>query len=85
MAMFPSELSSPAAIYLAHESCPLNGVLLVSGGGQVMRMAIMENEGYRTDKMTVENIAANIGQIIDMKDCAHIGIGGNSSMPVVKK
>jgi NAD(P)-dependent dehydrogenase (short-subunit alcohol dehydrogenase family) len=84
MAMYPSELSSPAAIYLAHESCPLNGVLLVSGGGQVMRMAIMENQGYRTENVTVESISANIGQIIDMNDCTHVGIGGNSNMPTIK-
>jgi NAD(P)-dependent dehydrogenase (short-subunit alcohol dehydrogenase family) len=76
VAMYPSELSSPAAIYLAHESCKLSGALLVSGGGQVMRMAIMENEGFRSDEMTVENIAANIGQIVDMKDCIHVGVGG---------
>jgi NAD(P)-dependent dehydrogenase (short-subunit alcohol dehydrogenase family) len=84
MAMFPSELSSPAAIYLAHESCTLNGVLLVSGGKQVMRMAIMENEGFRGEDMSVENIAAHINQIIDMKDCIHVGIGAKVGMPVVK-
>jgi NAD(P)-dependent dehydrogenase (short-subunit alcohol dehydrogenase family) len=75
MAMFPPELSSPAAIYLAHESCPLNGVLLVSGGGQVMRMSIMENAGYRTDDISAEKIAANIGQIIDMREAVNFGIG----------
>jgi hypothetical protein len=59
-------------------------VLLVSGGGQVMRMAIMENQGYRTENVTVESISANIGQIIDMNDCTHVGIGGNSNMPTIK-
>jgi NAD(P)-dependent dehydrogenase (short-subunit alcohol dehydrogenase family) len=78
MAMFPPELSSPAAIYLAHESCPLNGVLLVSGGGQVMRMSIMENAGYRTDDISVEKIAANIGQIIDMSEAVNFGIGAQA-------
>jgi NAD(P)-dependent dehydrogenase (short-subunit alcohol dehydrogenase family) len=75
MAMFPPELSSPAAVYLAHESCKLNGVLLVSGGGQIMRMSIMENAGYRTDDVTVENIAANIDQVIDMSQAVDFGIG----------
>ena len=73
--MFPPELSSPAAVYLAHESCKLNGVLLVSGGGQIMRMSIMENAGYRTDDVTVENIAANIDQVIDMSQAVDFGIG----------
>jgi NAD(P)-dependent dehydrogenase (short-subunit alcohol dehydrogenase family) len=75
--MFPPELSSPAAVYLAHESCPLNGALLVAGGGQVMRMAIMENEGLRSSDMSVENIAAHIDQIIDMDRAVHFGVGGS--------
>jgi NAD(P)-dependent dehydrogenase (short-subunit alcohol dehydrogenase family) len=77
MAMFPPELSSPAAIYLAHESCTLNGVLLVSGGGQIMRMSIMENAGFRTDDVTPENIAANIDRVIDMREAVDFGIGAN--------
>jgi NAD(P)-dependent dehydrogenase (short-subunit alcohol dehydrogenase family) len=83
MAMFPPELSSPAAIYLAHESCQLNGVLLVSGGGQIMRMSIMENAGYRTDDVTAENIAANIDQIIDMREAVDFGIGSTPKGGVV--
>jgi hypothetical protein len=47
-------------------------------------MAIMENEGYRGEDMSVENIAANINQIIDMKDCIHVGIGAKVGIPVVK-
>jgi NAD(P)-dependent dehydrogenase (short-subunit alcohol dehydrogenase family) len=74
--MYPPELSSPAAIYLAHETCPLNGVFLVAGGGQVMRMAIMENAGLVAQDVSVENIAANIDKIIDMSGAVHFGVGG---------
>jgi hypothetical protein len=75
MVAFPPELASPAAVYLAHESCPLNGVILVCGGGQVLRLAFCENEGFRTDAMSPETIAENIGLIADMSDAAPVGVG----------
>jgi NAD(P)-dependent dehydrogenase (short-subunit alcohol dehydrogenase family) len=78
MARFTTELSSPAAIYLAHDSCPFNGVLLAAGGGQVMRVALMENEGFVSDDMSVESIAAHTEQILDMRNAVHFGIGGQA-------
>jgi len=81
MAMFPPENASPACLYLAHESCPLNGVLLAAGGGMVMRMSIMENPGLKTDDMTMENIAANVDKILDMSNAFQFGAGANPFMP----
>ena len=75
MAVFPPELASPAAVYLAHESCPLNGALLVCGGGQVIRMAVMQNQGITDAAMSVETIAANLDKVIDMSDARNIGVG----------
>jgi NAD(P)-dependent dehydrogenase (short-subunit alcohol dehydrogenase family) len=75
MAAFPPELASPGAVYLAHESCPLNGVVLVCGGGQVLRMAIMQNQGITSDAMSIEIIAANVGKVIDMSDAQNVGVG----------
>jgi len=75
MLAFPPQLASPAAVYLAHESCDLNGVLLVCGGGRVLRMAFAENEGFTTDAMTVEAIASNIDQIVDMSSAQVVGVG----------
>ena len=43
MQQFRPELVSPAACFLAHESCALNGEILVSGGGQVFRLALIAN------------------------------------------
>jgi NAD(P)-dependent dehydrogenase (short-subunit alcohol dehydrogenase family) len=73
---FPPEKASPAAIYLAHESCRLNGVVLVSGGGDVLRMAVMENQGVKLDAVSPETIAENIEAVIDMKDARVFGVGG---------
>ena len=38
MERFRPELVAPVAAFLAHESCELNGEVLVAGGGQVMRV-----------------------------------------------
>jgi NAD(P)-dependent dehydrogenase (short-subunit alcohol dehydrogenase family) len=73
--IFPPELASPAVVYLAHDSCPLNGAILVCGGGQVLRMAIMENQGYTSENLTPEEIAANVGKVMDMSEAANIGVG----------
>jgi hypothetical protein len=62
-------------VYLAHDSCPLNGVILVCGGGQVIRLAFCENEGFRSDAMSPEAIADNIERIVDMSDAAPVGVG----------
>jgi NAD(P)-dependent dehydrogenase (short-subunit alcohol dehydrogenase family) len=74
MAAYPPELASPAAVYLAHESCELNGVILVCGGGQILRLAFTENEGYLSEQMTIEEIAANVDQIVDMTDAQVVGL-----------
>jgi NAD(P)-dependent dehydrogenase (short-subunit alcohol dehydrogenase family) len=75
--MFPPELCSPAAVYLAHESCPLNGKMLVSGGGQVMRVAFMQNVGISSDNLTIEEIAGNIDTLMDMSAAVHVGVGAS--------
>jgi NAD(P)-dependent dehydrogenase (short-subunit alcohol dehydrogenase family) len=74
MNAFPPELASPACVYLAHESCDLNGVILVCGGGQVLRLAFSENDGYRSEHMTVEDIATNIDRVIDMNEAQVVGL-----------
>jgi NAD(P)-dependent dehydrogenase (short-subunit alcohol dehydrogenase family) len=84
LARFTTERSSPAAIYLAHDSCPFNGVLLAAGGGQVMRMALMENEGFLSDDISVESIAAHAEQILDMSQATHLGIGGAATTSPAK-
>jgi NAD(P)-dependent dehydrogenase (short-subunit alcohol dehydrogenase family) len=81
MAAYPPEAASPAALYLAHESCKLNGVLLAAGGGQVLRMSIMENEGYRSDDITLEGVAANVEKILDMSSPVQFGAGANPYLP----
>jgi NAD(P)-dependent dehydrogenase (short-subunit alcohol dehydrogenase family) len=73
--VFPPELCSPAAVYLAHEACPLNGVMLVCGGGQVMRMGFKQNHGLTSPTLSVEEIAENIGRIIDTSESVDVEVG----------
>jgi NAD(P)-dependent dehydrogenase (short-subunit alcohol dehydrogenase family) len=66
MNKYAPELVSPAAVFLAHESCTLDGEVLVCGGGQVMRIAVMQNEGFTKDGMTAEDVAENLEAAMDM-------------------
>jgi NAD(P)-dependent dehydrogenase (short-subunit alcohol dehydrogenase family) len=73
--LFPPELATPGVVYLSHDSCTLNGALLCCGGGQVLRMSIMQNAGYRSANLTAEEIAANIDQVMDMSEAVNVGVG----------
>jgi NAD(P)-dependent dehydrogenase (short-subunit alcohol dehydrogenase family) len=68
------ELASPAAVYLAHESCKLNGEILVAGGGQVLRLVFVETTGITQPGLTLEHVAEKIDQILDMADSTVVNI-----------
>lgn len=70
-AAMPPEIVPPAAAFLAHEQCPLNGELLFVTPGRVARLAVALSHGLVADEITPEAIAANIESIMDMTD-AHI-------------
>ena len=65
MASRPPELVSPAVAFLAHETCPLNGEVLVSGGDSVHRMLVQLTPGIQSDTMTPEFIADNLATLMD--------------------
>jgi NAD(P)-dependent dehydrogenase (short-subunit alcohol dehydrogenase family) len=70
------ELVSVAMAYLAHESCELRGECLISGGGEVMRLAPMMTTGISKGKgLTVEDIAENIATILDPQDARILPVG----------
>lgn len=68
IAPFAPEAVAPVGAFLAHESCQLNGMVLVAGGGQVQRLAIMESPGVTVAGLTMEDVAANIGAVTSMTD-----------------
>jgi NAD(P)-dependent dehydrogenase (short-subunit alcohol dehydrogenase family) len=73
-AQFKPELVSPAMAFLAHESCALNGEVLISGGGQVMRLALVQNEGVTSEHMTPEVVASNLDKLMDMSGAAELKV-----------
>ena len=60
------DLVAPAAAFLAHESCPLNGEVLQAGLGGVARIAVLCSRGISKRKLTPEDIADNLDTIMDM-------------------
>ncbi len=75
MDVFSPQFVSPAAVYLAHESCTLAGELLVAGGGQVMRLALVESAGITNEKLTAEDVAEQIDVILDITGAPAIDVG----------
>jgi NAD(P)-dependent dehydrogenase (short-subunit alcohol dehydrogenase family) len=67
-ASMPPDLCAPAAAFLAHESCPLNGEVLQTGMGSVARIAVVFSQGMWRSPITVEDIAENIDAIMDIRD-----------------
>jgi hypothetical protein len=58
-------LVSPTAAFLAHESCPINGEVLISGGGQVIRLVPVRTTGITREELTIEDVAQGLDAIMD--------------------
>jgi NAD(P)-dependent dehydrogenase (short-subunit alcohol dehydrogenase family) len=70
------ELVAPAAAYLAHESCALNGEVLIAGGGDVMRLAPIVTRGIaRGKELSVEDVAEAVDAILDATDARIAPVG----------
>lgn len=67
-ASMPPELCAPAAVFLAHQSCPLNGEVLLTGMGGVSRLAVVRTQGIWKQPLTPEDIAENLDQIMNTDD-----------------
>lgn len=67
-ASMPPELCAPAAAFLAHEHCPLNGQVLQIGMGGVARIAVVRSVGITKTPLTAEDIAENLEKIMDLSD-----------------
>jgi NAD(P)-dependent dehydrogenase (short-subunit alcohol dehydrogenase family) len=61
----PPEMNAPVAAFLAHESCPITGEVLHVALGCVSRLVVVQTRGFARDSITAEDIAANLGVIID--------------------
>jgi len=75
-ASMPPELCAPAAVFLAHEACPLTGEVLQVGMGGVARLAVVHTEGINKQPLTAEDIAENLDSIMDVRDARVTDAGG---------
>ena len=75
-ASMPPELCAPAAAFLAHESCPLNGEVLQVGMGGVARLAVVHAQGINKQPLTAEDIADNLDAVMDVTDARVTDAGG---------
>jgi NAD(P)-dependent dehydrogenase (short-subunit alcohol dehydrogenase family) len=57
------ELAAPAAAWLAHESCPVSGEMLVTIAGRVARAFIAETRGVYRPSWTIEQVGEDIDAI----------------------
>ncbi len=65
LAAMPPEMCAPAAAYLAHESCTLNGEVLQVGMDTVARILVVHTQGMTRPGLTVEDVAGGIDAITD--------------------
>lgn len=65
-------LVSPVVAMLAHESCPLNGEVLLAAGGRVARVHAAQTRGWFDEHPTPETVLANIDAILDPTDAPNV-------------
>jgi NAD(P)-dependent dehydrogenase (short-subunit alcohol dehydrogenase family) len=58
---------SPVVMYLCHHSCALNGEALAAAAGRVARVFSATVPGYYSDKLTDEEVVANLETIMDTR------------------
>jgi len=75
LARMKPDLVAPAAAYLAHESCTVNGEVLVAGGGEVFRMTPIVTLGISQETLTIEDVAGQIDAIMSTDDARVPPIG----------
>jgi NAD(P)-dependent dehydrogenase (short-subunit alcohol dehydrogenase family) len=62
----PPEAVSPAVALLAHESCPVTGEVIFSGGGVVGRMLVSETPGFQQTGHTPEDLLDNWATVMSL-------------------
>ena len=70
------ELVAVTAAYLAHESCSLNGEVLVSGAGNVQRLVPVLTRGISEGRsLTIESVAKRVKTIVSLEGSKVAPIG----------
>ena len=77
------EAVTPAVLYLVSEQAP-NGMILEAGGGYVAAVQVMESKGIKLGAdLTVDDVAAKIDEIKDMKEATPFNAGPEVVMKIL--
>ncbi len=55
-------------LVLAHESCPVSGECILTGGGRIARMSLAVTRGYVSDIATAEDYQVHLEEALDLQD-----------------
>ncbi len=69
------DLVSPVAAYMAHETCELNGEVIIAGGGDVARLCPTVTRGITRENLTIEDVAQDMPAIMDASEARVAPIG----------
>jgi hypothetical protein len=65
------ELVAPMVAWLCHESCSVNGEIMIGIGGRMARAYAAETRGIYQPAWTIEEVGQRIEEIRDMTDPLH--------------
>lgn len=74
LARMDPDLVAPVAAYVAHESCTLNGEVLVARGG-VFDITPVVSQGIARDQLTIEDLVEHVDAIMSAADAKVPPIG----------
>ena len=66
-----TSLVAPGALYLAHESCAVNGEALAVSGGKVCRIGLTYNDGFTDPDLSPEMIRDRLDEVLDESTARH--------------
>jgi NAD(P)-dependent dehydrogenase (short-subunit alcohol dehydrogenase family) len=68
MKKLAAEEVSPVVGYLCHDTCEVSGQIFSGHGGHVGAVFLAETRGIKMADLTIEDVAANLDQILDQTD-----------------
>jgi NAD(P)-dependent dehydrogenase (short-subunit alcohol dehydrogenase family) len=71
------EQAAPVVIFLAHETCELNGEVFAAGGGAFQRLFASLSRGVKNRDMTPEEFAVDLDRIMDPTDARLIVVAAD--------
>lgn len=66
--LLSADNAAPMVAWLVHPDCTANGEMFASGRGHAARVIMASGEGYSNREMTLEGVAHNFDQIMDVSN-----------------